>query len=114
MKLLADENVRRRLVQWLQGLGHDVVTAPKGFKNSRLVELCKKEGRALLTNDTDFLNTALYPPASSPGKIVLRVFPDTLAGQQASLSLLLSKIKKGDLSGKLIELQRDKFEIHSK
>ena len=100
-------------MQWLKELGHDVVIAPKGFKNSRLVELCRTEGRVLLTNDTDFLNTALYPPASSPGKIVLRVFPDALAEQQTSLSLLLSRMKEAEVSGKLIELQRDNFEIHS-
>lgn len=114
MKLLADENVRGRLVRWLSKRGYDVKAAPKGFKNSRLIELSNTEGRVLLTNDTDFLNTALYPPTDAPGRIVLRVFPDTLAEQQASLSLFFSTLKEEEVSGNVIELLRDSFEFHAR
>lgn len=114
MKLLADENVKGRLIRWLRTEGHDVTVAPKEVKNSRLVSLAHAEGRVLLTNDTDFLNTALYPPAASPGRIVLRVFPPTLVEQQAALSLLFSKLRTESLAGQLVELERGRFETHAK
>jgi predicted nuclease of predicted toxin-antitoxin system len=114
MNLLADENVKGRLIRWLRNGSHDVAVAPKGFKNSRLVSLAQAEGRVLLTNDTDFLNTALYPPAGSPGRIVLRVFPPTLVEQQGALSRLFSTLEPDDVVGKLVEVERDTFEIHTK
>ena len=114
MKLLADENIKGRLIRWLRATGHDVTTAPKGFKNSRLASLARGEGRVLLTNDTDFLNTALYPPAGTPGRIVLRVFPPTLVAQQGALSMLFSSRTGDDVAGLLVELERDTFEVHTK
>ncbi len=114
MKLLADENVKGRVVRWLRDSGHDVAVAPKGLKNSRLVALADTEGRVLVTNDTDFLNTALYSPAGSPGRIVLRVFPPTFTEQRAALSLLLASFTEEQITGKLVELERDKFELHAK
>ncbi len=113
MKLLADENVKGRLVRWLRESGHDVIVGPKGLKNSKLVALAESEGRALLTNDTDFLNTALYPPAGSRGRIVLRVFPPTLSEQRAALSRLFSELTAEKIVGKTVELTRDTFELHT-
>lgn len=74
MKFLADENVKGRLVKWLQMLRYDVTTAPKGVKNSQLFALAKQTGRVLMSNDRDFLNSALYPVEGTPGRIILRIF----------------------------------------
>ena len=72
MKFLADENVKRRLCRWLQTHGHDVLTAGKGIRNSHLFSIANKQERILLTNDTDFLNTALYPPTENIGQSCLK------------------------------------------
>lgn len=114
MRLLADENVKGRLIRWLRKRGHEVSVAPKGFKNSRLFSLARDEERVLVTNDTDFLNTGLYPPAGSPGRIVLRVFPPTFVEQQAALSRLFSEVDPNDVAEKLVELTREGFELHTK
>ena len=113
MKLLVDENVKGRLVKWLKAEGHDVAVAPKGAKNSRLWQLAKTSRRVLLTNDTDFLNTALYPPAAAAGVIVLRVFPLTFATQQEGLRRLFAELPVAALSGKLVELAREGFELRT-
>lgn len=114
MRLLADENIRGRLLRWLNQSGHDAVKADKGIKNSSLFNLAKTSRRILLTNDTDFLNTALYPPKDTPGRIVLRVFPDTLEHQQKSLDMLFLQINAKKCAGKLIELELDHFDIRTK
>ena len=114
MKFLADENVKRRLTRWLKVLGHDVLIAEKGVKNSNLFSLAKKEGRILITNDTDFLNTALYPPQRTPGRIVLRVFPPVFENQRFSLESLLSKFtNEKEFTGQLIELWQEDFETRA-
>ena len=112
MKFLADENVKKRLTQWLRTLGHDVLIADKGVKNSHLFSLANKEKRILLTNDTDFLNTALYPPQQTSGRIVLRIFPATFDNQKSSLESLLSTlIHEEEFTGHLVELWEKDFEI---
>ena len=115
MRLLVDENVRERLLRWLvTDLKYDVERAGKGVKNSTLFTLACASRRILLTNDTDFLNTALYPPQDTPGRIVLRVFPDTLEHQQKSLEMLFSQVNTKKCAGKLIELELEHFETHTK
>jgi len=114
MHLLADENVKGRLVKWLKAESHDVAVAPKGAKNSRLWQLARTSRRALLTNDTDFLNTALYPPATTSGVIVLRVFPLTFVTQQEALRRLFAEVSAAALAGKLVELAREGFELKTK
>jgi len=111
VKLLADENVKLRLMRWLKASGQDITAADKGVKNSHLFEMAVNESRILLTNDTDFLNTTLYPLLNTPGRIVLRIFPPTLANQKASLEMFLSKISDKECAGKLVEVFNAGFEI---
>lgn len=115
MKFLADENVKRRLCLWLKTLGHHVSTAPKGVRNSHLFSLAHREKCILLTNDTDFLNTAMYPPEKTYGRIVLRILPPTLENQKTGLQILLAQFKEEQLFfGKLIELWNSDFEVRTK
>lgn len=55
----ADEHVNRRIVQGLQRRGMDVVTAQERGRRSTddalLLAEAAREGRLMLTNDTDFL-----------------------------------------------------------
>ena len=113
MHLFADENVKGRLVKWLRAQGHEVTVAPKGVKNSHLWQLAKASRRVLLTHDTDFLNTALYPPAVASGVIVLRVLPPTLANQQEALRQFFAELPEAALSGTLAELAREGFELRT-
>ena len=115
MKFLADENVKRRLGLWLKTQGHHVSTADKGVRNSHLFALAHKEKKILLTNDTDFLSTALYPPEKTFGRIVLRILPPTLEYQKTGLQILLAQFNQEHLFlGKLIELWNNDFEVRTK
>ena len=115
MKFLADENVKRRLWQWLKARGHNVLTAGKGVKNGHLFSTAAKERSVLITNDADFLNTALYPVHKTPGRIVLRIFPPTLENQKTGLETLLSQFNDPEsFDGKLIELWNTDFEVRTK
>jgi predicted nuclease of predicted toxin-antitoxin system len=113
MRLLADENVRKRLVRVLKESGRDVKVAKKGTKNSALFLLAKKEKRILLTNDTEFSDDKLYPPDKTSGIILLRVFPDTFENQREALLRLLGRFKESEFFGKLVELGKN-WEIFTK
>lgn len=59
MKFLLDENADRRLVPYLQDVGHDVTTVgedyPASIRDQEVLALATKEQRILITNDrSDF------------------------------------------------------------
>ena len=76
MKLKIDENLPVDAAAVLRAAGHDVETVHSeglvGSPDLRIADVCRAEGRALITLDTDFGNVRAYPPADHPGIIVLR------------------------------------------
>lgn len=57
MRLLANENFPRVAVEFLRGLGHDVVWVAEHFPSTRdesVLECAAQESRILLTQDKDF------------------------------------------------------------
>ena len=44
-----------------------------GKSDSEVSSLCQREGRILVTLDTDFADIRTYPPEEFPGFVVLRV-----------------------------------------
>ena len=80
MRLLADENFPRLVIQVLQRLGHDVLWARtdcQGIKDIALLERAEADGRLLLTLDKDFWQLALRRrvPLRRSGVILFRVHP---------------------------------------
>ena len=62
MKILADENFPRPIVEILRGEGHDVLWARTdcpGLKDRVLLERAEADGRLVLTLDKDFWQLAL-------------------------------------------------------
>jgi len=62
MRLLADENFPRPLVESLRADGHDVLWARTdcaGWKDVRLLERAESEARIMLTLDRDFWQIAV-------------------------------------------------------
>jgi len=62
MRLLADENFPKSMVEWLRAAGNDVLwarTDRPGWKDSALLELAETERRIVLTLDKDFWQIAL-------------------------------------------------------
>ena len=76
-RLKIDENLHPDLASLLQRHGHDVVTVwdqgLRGAPDADLAEVCRTEGRALLTLDLDFADIRAYPPEEYHGLIVFRL-----------------------------------------
>jgi len=76
MRFKIDENLPGELVELLEGEGHDAHTVRDenlvGTKDPPLLEACKREGRVLVTLDLGFGDIRAYPPATTPGLLVLR------------------------------------------
>ena len=99
--VLADENVKKKLVKHFLKSGCDIAYSEKGLRNSALIKFAKQEKRVLLTNDHDFLNDSLYPPEQYEGIIVLHIHPPYLFKQIEALENLFSLHPPENMVGKL-------------
>src|ERR1022692_1377328 len=82
MRLLADENFPRPIVEALRGGGHDVLWARTdcaGWKDVVLLDLAESEARIVLTLDKDFWQIAAQRriPLEQSGVVLFRVDPAT-------------------------------------
>jgi predicted nuclease of predicted toxin-antitoxin system len=80
MRLLADENFPRPLVEALRAEGHDVLWARSdcaGWKDVLLSELAESEARIVPTLDKDFWQIAVQRrvPLEQSGVVLYRVHP---------------------------------------
>jgi len=78
MKFKLDENFGTRTSHLFKAEGHDVQTVHQqgisGCSDRVLFDICRDEGRCLITMDLDFSDVTRFPPALSSGIAVFR-FP---------------------------------------
>lgn len=82
MRLLADENFPKPIVEVLRVLGNDVLWARtdcSGWKDPALLDFAESEARIMLTLDKDFWQIALQRrvPLERSGVVLFRVHPAT-------------------------------------
>jgi predicted nuclease of predicted toxin-antitoxin system len=76
MKVLADENCEREMIDSLRLAGHDVVSIldmSPSIDDGMVFGLAQKEGRILLTSDRDFGMIAEHASMRPPAVILMRL-----------------------------------------
>jgi predicted nuclease of predicted toxin-antitoxin system len=76
MRILADENVDRPIVNWLREQGHDVVEAAvdaREASDATLIQMSRRDDRVLMTFDRDIGRILHADRSSHPGVINLRL-----------------------------------------
>ena len=107
-RFLLDENIRIEVKKFLESKGFSAKYASKGISNGRLASLAKEKKIALLSRDSDFLNTSLFPPKEFFGIVVFIIHPPTAEKLVKSLSSLLADVKV--FKGKLFVVEEEGFE----
>ena len=76
-KFKVDENLPVEIVDYLRNADYDTMTVIeqklRGKSDDNIANICKKEGRIIVTLDTDFSDMQTYPPSEYPGIMVIRV-----------------------------------------
>lgn len=93
MRFKVDHNLPVEVVDELTAAGHDAVSVlAQGLAaaaDSEIVEVCRREKRILMTADLDLSDTRQYPPAGSPGLVVLRLGRQSRPAQLALVRQLV-------------------------
>ena len=106
LKFLLDENVKKDLLKFLKSERYDVAFKPKGLSNGKLAEFSKSEKRVLVTNDSHFTDSFIFPKDKIFSIIWLRIPQDKPSALLESFTILLKdKSKPEDFEGFLIELR---------
>lgn len=115
MRFKIDENLPQEMAQLLNESGHDAATvfgqALSGEKDPALLEVCRTEGRVLVTLDLDFANIQAYPPTSTNGIVVLRLVRQDKPWVLEVMGRLIPAFETHPLSGKLWIVEDDRIRI---
>lgn len=105
MKFKLDENLPQSLAEMFAAAGHDahsvVQQALGGQSDARVIEVCSREQRALVTLDLDFSNILAYPPAKFAGIIVLRLADQAHVTVEAAIRRALELLSEEPITGTL-------------
>src|SRR3989338_10296097 len=117
MKFKIDQNLPIEAADLLTAANHDAKTVYKqslgGASDERIVDICKDENRILITADLDLSDIRRYPPALTPGYMVLRL---PRQSKQALLDLLTKAIPMlavRPINGRLWIVEPDRLRIRS-
>ncbi len=115
VRFKVDENLPREAAEFLCQVGHDAVTVRdqqmSGAPDHRVFSACQREGRVLVTLDTDFSDRRTYPAGASPGLVVLRLSRHSKASVMQVLGLLEPLLAREPLSGRLWIVQENRVRI---
>jgi predicted nuclease of predicted toxin-antitoxin system len=110
VNLKLDENIDTRVVTLLRLAGHDVATVPgqglMSAPDAEVIEVCRSEGRCLVTCDRGFGNRIKYNPSNYAGVVIIRL-PSryTFADWQQAIEILIQGLEEAEVIGKLWVIQ---------
>ena len=77
MQFKLDANLRSEVGELFRQRGYEVATVYdqglRGREDHEIAEVCRSEGRILVSLDLDFSDIRMFPPENYPGLIVLRL-----------------------------------------
>lgn len=93
MKFLVDESADARLVIHLRALGHDATAVAAdhrpGLPDAEVLALARREGRTLITDDTDFGDLVVRHRQPHTGVMLFRLNTTVLAARIERLDYVL-------------------------
>ncbi|MCC6807821.1 MAG: DUF5615 family PIN-like protein [Deltaproteobacteria bacterium] len=118
MKFKLDENIGRRGGDILRADQHDVATVHEqqltGAADPKVIDVCRTEGRCLVTLDLDFGNPLRFRPRDYRGIVVLRLPPRPSADDLIDcVKTLAAGLTGKDVDGKLWIVQRGAIREYS-
>ena len=116
MRLKLDENLDERLRARIEEAEHDVSTVRLqglcGETDDNLFELCRREGRAIVTLDLDFSNVLRFTPEETEGVIVLCGRNNLIKTIGELIDTLIAALDLDSPKGQLWIVEPQRLRIH--
>jgi predicted nuclease of predicted toxin-antitoxin system len=117
VKFKLDENLGIRTQNIFRAAGHDASTVDGqqlcGCTDDRLFEVCRTEGRCLVTLDLDFGDVTRFPPERAAGVAVLRLPRNpSLPVLESLVDSFLRSLETTQLVGRLWIVEPGRIRIH--
>jgi predicted nuclease of predicted toxin-antitoxin system len=106
MKIIADENCEREMIDSLRSVGHvvTILDLAPSIDDDTVFTLARKQGRILLTNDHDFGVIAEHSEARPPAVILMRL--ERLSFSRRMEIVLQTVAELGnDISGQFVVIE---------
>jgi predicted nuclease of predicted toxin-antitoxin system len=116
VKFKLDENLAPSLTELFDAAGHDAHSVVQqslgGQSDERVIDVCRREHRALVTLDLDFSNILAYPPPKFPGIVVLRLANQAHIVVEEAIRDMLLLLAREPLAGMLWIVEEHRIRIH--
>ncbi|GMT48079.1 MAG: hypothetical protein IEMM0007_1645 [bacterium] len=104
--MFADENLFEPIIDYLKGLGHDVLSIRdsglSGIPDDEVYQLACKDTRVIITMDKDFSRMFRFPPERCGGIVVVKIYKRTVKETLVIFRKYYKHIKEEDLRGNLV------------
>ncbi len=115
MKFKIDENLPVDVAVLFRKHGYNAFTVLEqslgGKSDPDIISACQREGRVLVSLDTDFADICSYPPAEYAGLIVLRLREQDLPHVSTIIERMLKAMPSEPLEGHLWIVEDDRIRI---
>jgi hypothetical protein len=111
-----DENLGSlRVATWLRQAGHDVATVREqnltSVPDEQLIDMCRREGRCLVTVDRGFGNRMRFNPPDYAGIVVIRLpSRPSFEDWREAIEALISGLDVAEVEGKLWIIQSGRIQ----
>ena len=116
MNIKLDENLGSlRVATWLRQAGHDVATVREqnltSVPDEQLIDICRREGRCLVTVDRGFGNRMRFNPPDYAGIVVIRLpSRPSFEDWREAIEALISGLDVAEVEGKLWIIQSGRIQ----
>jgi len=115
VKFKIDENLPIDVADLLRSVEYDALTVFDqrliGEDDSRILDICKEEKRALLTLDLDFSDVRSYPPQEYFGIIVLRLRRQDKPFVMETIKRIIPLFEKEQVEGLLWIVEENRIRV---
>jgi predicted nuclease of predicted toxin-antitoxin system len=115
VKILADQHISPRTVEFLKSLGHDAVRVserlPRNAPDSAILALALAEGRVVLSQDLDFTGLIATSGNNAPSLIVLRLGSPNVVHVNEVLQAILPKVDEAVRAGAIVSVDDRRFRV---
>ena len=115
MKILADQHISPRTVEFLKSLGHDAVRVserlPRNAPDPAILALALAEGRVVLSQDLDFTGLIATSGNNAPSLIVLRLGSPNVEHVNKVLQAILPVVDQAVQTGAIVSVDDGRVRV---